>query len=318
MAINKTVMAAIKAISYTDIDIRKSYKTERQLKNLGNKLLIKPLNYETWDRKVYCDNRIVPVRIYPPKNSTNSVFIFYHGGGWVTGNIDTYDSVCREMALFTNSWVVSVDYRLAPERPFPAGLEDCYAITRELHLKGLPGCGDKMTIIGDSAGGNIAAAISLMARDRGEFTISRQILIYPAVNNDYSPNSPFPSVHENGTDYLLTTKRINDYLELYMSGEEDLSNPYFAPLLAESFEKQPKTLIITAEFDPLRDEAEFYGDKLRHAGNDVIIHRVKDGIHGCFTLPSRFPHVQEIFRTISEFLSEEADDIEAAKEMDKT
>lgn len=309
MAINRAVMAAIKAISFTDIDIRKSYRAERQLQAIGAKLKVKRFNYTTWDRNVYCHNHIVPVRVYPPPNaeSNRPVLIFFHGGGWVTGNIDTYDSVCCDMARLTECWVVSVDYRLAPENPFPAGLEDCYAITKALYQERLPGAGDSVTIIGDSAGGNLAAALSLMARDRGEFNVSGQILIYPALNNNYGPNSQFPSVIENGTEYLLTAKRISDFLELYRSQPEDLENPYFAPLLAESFENQPRTLIITAQFDPLRDEAEFYGKKLRLAGNDVTVHRLSDGIHGCFTLPASFAYVKEIYRVIREFLDGEGD-----------
>lgn len=304
MAINKAVMAAIKAISYADIDIRKIYKTERQLKTIASKLKAKPLNYTTWDRKVYCGDHVVPVRIYPPPEDGQKApsLIFFHGGGWVSGNIDSYDGVCCDMARMIGSWVISVDYRLAPENPFPAGLEDCYAITRELHRERLAGAGDDLTIVGDSAGGNLAAALSLMARDRGEFRISRQILIYPALNNDYSENSRFPSVIENGTDYLLTSKRINDYMELYLSDEKDLENPYFAPLLAGSLENQPSTLIITAEYDPLRDEGEFYGEQLRLAGNDVWTHRLADALHGCFSLPVSFANVKEIHKVMREFL----------------
>lgn len=318
MAINKAVLAAIKAVSYTDIDIRKSYRSERQLQALGAKLKIRPINYITWNRKVYCDNRIVPIRIYPPAEggADRHVLIFFHGGGWVTGNIDTYDSVCCDMAKQTDCWVVSVDYRLAPENPFPAGLEDCYAITRELYQKRLFGAGENVTIIGDSAGGNLAAAISLMARDRGEFNVSGQILIYPAVYNNYGPATPFSSVIENGTDYLLTSKRISDFLELYRSREEDLQNPYFAPLLAESFEDQPRTLIITAEYDPLRDEAEFFGEKLCHAGNAVTVHRLRDAIHGCFTLPANFAHVKEIYKVIRGFLGED-EAVGSSKKMDE-
>jgi len=139
------------------------------------------------------------------------VLLFFHGGGWVTGNIDSYNKVCTNMARITNHLVVSVDYRLAPEYPFPAALEDCYEVARILiNDKGI-NCKD-VTLIGDSAGGNLSAALSLLARDRKDFCINKQILIYPATYNNHSENSPFNSIRENGYDYLLTSKRVNDYM----------------------------------------------------------------------------------------------------------
>ena len=156
------------------------------------------------------------------------------------------------MAEATGHLVVSVDYRLAPEHRFPQGLEDCYAVAREVCLDAsLFGVSARrITLIGDSAGGNLAAAVSLMARDRGEFLPARQILIYPATWNDHTPASPFRSVTENGTDYLLTSRRICDYMELYRGSAADLQNPYFAPLLAEDFTGLPETLVVTAQYDP--------------------------------------------------------------------
>lgn len=119
---------------------------------------------------------------------------------------------------------------------------------------------DQITLIGDSAGGNLAAVVSLMARDRGEFLPRQQILLYPATNNDHTENSPFDSVRTNGKGYLLTSKRMVDYMALYRSSDEDLQNPYYAPILCSDLSDQPRTLIITAEFDPLRDEGEAYGE----------------------------------------------------------
>ena len=143
-----------------------------------------------------------------------------------------------------------------------------------------------------------------MARDRGEFLPRRQILIYPATYNDHTEHSFFDSVRENGTDYLLTSKRVCDYMDLYKSSDEDLHNPYFAPLLAKSLADQPDTLVITAEYDPLRDEGEEYARKLRKFGNQVQLHRVADGLHGFFSLPPSFPQVKECYEIINRFLSE--------------
>jgi acetyl esterase len=303
MAINKVVRAALKALSYTEYDIKENLQMYRSFVNLTRKHILKPL-FKTWDFKIGSKNHNIPVRVFSPQvHGANPVLLFFHGGGWVTGNIDTYNKVCTNMAKLTNSKVVSVDYRLAPENPFPSGLEDCYEAAKVFIANKV--INDKEVIlIGDSAGGNLAAAVSLLARDRKEFKVDKQILIYPSTYNDHTENSPFRSIEENGRDYLLTTKRIRDYIDLYISKEEDFYSPYFAPLLAHDLTMQPKTLIITAEYDPLRDEGEEYGKKLREAGNHVEIYRIKDGLHGFFSLPPRFPQVKLCYDIINRFIYE--------------
>lgn len=301
MAINKVVKAALKAISYKDIDVKKNYMLHRNFVNLTHRHYLKPF-FNTWDCAVGSDSHSIPVRIYSPEEEGDyPVLLFFHGGGWVTGNIDSYSKSCANMAKMTNHKVVSVDYRLAPEHPFPAGLEDCYEVAKAfITNKNINN--REVTIIGDSAGGNLAAALSLLARDRKEFSVKRQILIYPATYNDHSETSPYKSVHDNGTDYLLTSKRICDYMDLYKSKSEDKYSQYFAPLLANDLANQPDTLIITAEFCPLRDEGEHYGKRLREAGNNVDIFRVKDALHGFFTLPPRFPQLKLTYEIINAFL----------------
>ncbi len=283
MAINKAMLMALKALSYPDVDIKKIYKTERAVLNIKSPKLLKPV-YKLWDHVIVCGGREVLVRVYTPKDIVkNDVLLFFHGGGWVTESIDTYNRVCLNLSNGTGCRVVSVEYSLAPENPFPVGLSECYAVAKEI-ITSPEFQGDiRVTIIGDSAGGNLAAALSTLARDTGDFEVERQILIYPALYNDYSENSKYKSVVENGTDFLLTSKKISDYIALYKGADMDLSNPYFAPLLTESFENLPKTLIITAEFDPLRDEAEDYGRKLKKAGNYVKVYRMKDALHGFCT-----------------------------------
>lgn len=304
MAINKFMQATLRALSYPDINSKKNYKAERLVINATHRHYLRPF-YKIWDHKVNAADHEIPVRIFSPKRKGNfPVLLFFHGGGWVTGNIDSYDKVCTTMAEMTEHAVVSVDYQLAPEHPFPAAPEDCYLVAKELFLNAsLLGISpEQIILIGDSAGGNLAAAVSLMAKDRGEFLPKRQILIYPATYNDHSEQSPFPSVIENGTGYLLTSKRIRDYMELYIQNQKDWNHPYFAPLLAENLENQPRTLILTAEFDPLRDEGEAYGKKLRQFGNQVEIHRLKDALHGFISLPSSFPHVKRSYKYINRFL----------------
>lgn len=309
MAINKFMQAALSALSYPEIDIKKSYPIERELKRIAARRLKKPSLYRLWDHTVPCGEYEIPVRIFaPPGEGHHPVLIFFHGGGWVTGGIDSYDAVCGDMAALTERAVVSVDYRLAPEHRFPAAPEDCYAVVREIFLDAglLDTKQEEIALIGDSAGGNLAAAVSLMARDRGEFLPSRQILIYPATGNDHSDSSPYPSVAENGTGYLLSSRRIRDYMELYRSSDEDLCNPYYAPLMAEDFSNQPDTLIITAQYCPLRDEGEAYGEKLREAGNRVEIVRMEDALHGYFALPARFELVRKTYEVINHFLKDGA------------
>ncbi len=313
MAINGMMKAALKALSYPELDVRKNYQLVRKMTNAAHVHVFKPF-YKTWDHRIQCGDHAIPVRIYAPNQDVSEryldvrrpVLLFFHGGGWVTGNIDSYDKVCTNLAIHTNHLVVSVDYRLAPEYRFPAGLDDCYTAAREAILRAglLNTLPEDITLIGDSAGGNLAAAVSLMARDRGEFMPKRQILLYPAVNNNHTPEgSQFDSIRENGTDYLLTSKRVCEYMELYRSSEEDLQSPYFAPLLGE-LSHQPDTLIITAEYDPLRDEGEEYGRRLKAAGNRVEIHRIPDALHGFFSLPPNFSQVKSCYEIISRFLRE--------------
>lgn len=304
MALNKMMLAALRALSYPDIDVKRNYKFVRQIVAATHFRERNPI-YKKWDYPVRDGDLAVATRAYAPlgRDNPDSVLLFFHGGGWVHSNIDTYDKVCTHMAELTGCIVVSVDYRLAPEHPFPAALTDCYCVARALYNnKDFTDDPKKITLIGDSAGGNLAAAVSLLARERGEFEVSRQILIYPATNNDHTATSEFPSIHENGTDYFLTSKRICDYLSLYAPDEKSRQSQYFAPLLAKDLSHQPKTLIITAEFDPLRDEGEAYGRKLLAHGTHAEIHRVADAIHGFFALPPSFSQVSLAYEYINSFL----------------
>lgn len=303
--INKAMRAALRALSYPELDVKKNYKLQRGFVNLTSMRLTRPPLYQIWDHAIPCGGHMVPVRVFsPPDGMRHPVLIFFHGGGWVTGNIDSYDGVCTDMAHLTNRVVVSVDYRLAPEARFPAAPEDCYAVAREIYLDNtLFGTRpEEIALIGDSAGGNLTAAVSLMARDRGEFLPARQILLYPATAADHSDTSPYASIRENGMGYLLTAKRVRDFMELYMSSEADLQNPYFAPLEAADLTRQPATLVITAQYCPLRDEGEAYGKKLREAGNRVEMYRVPDALHGYFSLPARFTQVKRTYGLINRFL----------------
>ena len=296
----------LKALSFDGIEVEAA-------RHLASLKAIDPMKifHKTIDYKIYNGDYEVPVRIYLPREKVTEdlpVFLFFHGGGWVTESIDNYERICARLADATGQYVAAVEYRLAPEDKFPSGLEDCYVVAKALYtgkfvLNVKP---ENITLIGDSAGGNLCAALSLMARDRGEFMPKRQILIYPATYNDYTEKSPFPSVKENGTDYLLTAGKMQDYIDLYAKNEEDKQNPYFAPYLAKDVSHQPDTLILTSEFDPLRDEGEAYGKRLKEAGNHVQIHRIKGALHGYFALGIKHLYVQESFTYINAFLKGEA------------
>lgn len=300
--IKKTI---IKILSIPHLNLKKNYKIYRKIISFFNPPL--KSEYKTLTYKIEAEGREIPVRVFLPKQSeTVKVLIFFHGGGWVTGDIDSYTNVCRHMSNTTKHTVVSVDYRLAPENPFPKGVEDCYYITKEIfNQPELLNCKkEDITLIGDSAGGNLAAVVSLMGRDREEFYPKKQILIYPATNYDHSDDSPYPSVHENKNDYIMTSRRLQDYLDLYVKNEEDKINPYVAPILSNDLKNQPDTLIVTAEYDPLRDEGEAYGQKLREFGNNVEIHRVKDAIHGFFSTPINKHEQSKTYKWINSFLND--------------
>lgn len=309
MAMSRVRKMALKALSYPKIDMKKSYKIHRKVL-VAFHPFFKPL-YNLLDHKIIFENHEIPVRIFKPKKPEGfpegfKVLLFFHGGGWVTGNIDSYTNACAYMANQTGYVVISVDYRLAPEHPFPAGLLDCYHVTELLYMVPnlLPQKPQEIILIGDSAGANLAAVVSLMARDKGEFLPSKQILLYPATNNYHDSRSQFPSILENGTGYILSSKRIQDYMDLYIGKEEDRCNPYVAPLLAKDLSDQPKTLIITAEYDPLRDEGEAYGIKLKEYGNDVLVNRIKDAVHGFLTTRKQSSYVNTCYEMINDFLKE--------------
>ncbi|MEG1971511.1 MAG: alpha/beta hydrolase [Oscillospiraceae bacterium] len=305
---NRYFLKLIKRFSYHDIDIKRTYPLVRKAKDM---VAVSPerLKYNILDLAIpsSLDGYQIPTRIFKPENAdiNSSVIIFFHGGGWVTGNIDNYSKICAELSKHTSTVIISVDYRLAPEFKFPVGLTDCYDATCVIceNMESFGFKKENSVLMGDSAGGNLAAALSLMLRDKNKFSPNKQILVYPSTYNIHNKNSPFRSVKAFGNDYVLTSKRICDYMELYAEKQEDFSNPYFAPLLEKNLSGQPDTLILTAWYDPLRDEGEEYGNKLAQFGNYVEIYRIFDTIHGFLILPSGSQQMSKAYRYINEFLN---------------
>ncbi len=218
----------------------------------------------------------VPVRIYRPA-APGGVLVYYHGGGWVIGDLDTHDHLCRELCVGSSCTVVSVGYRLAPEHPFPAAVEDAMAALdwAVIHAEHLARPGAKVGVGGDSAGGNLAAAVCLRARDRGGSPIAFQLLIYPAVDMRMG----HPSIDENAEGYVLTRDHMHWFRGHYLPSETDHAHPEASPLLAASHRNLPPALVITAEFDPLRDEGEDYAATLNRAGVPVTLRRYDGQIH---------------------------------------
>lgn len=248
-----------------DFDIKKNYKLFRLFQKVVNPTLNKKKKFQ--DIKINLDDRKVPVRIFNPFNDgkKHKVIIFIHGGGWIAGSVDTYTNICYDMAKRTNRVVISIEYRLAPENPFPAGFNDCYDVINFIYKNILSMDIEKkdIAIIGDSAGGNLSAAVCQRARDEKSFKVSKQILLYPALQTDYSENSKYKSVVEKGSNYIITRVQLCDFINHYIINPNDLSNPYIAPLESKHLFGLPNTLIIVAENDPLRDEGIAYYKKLK-------------------------------------------------------
>jgi len=212
-------------------------------------------------------NAKIPVRVYVPKTQVNlPTLVYYHGGGWVVGDLDTADWICRSIASLADCVVFSVDYRLAPENKFPIPVEDCYWTAKWVSETGFERYADgtRLAVGGDSAGGNLAAAVCMMARDRRGPKISFQLLICPVTNHAFDTES----YRKFADGYLLTLKDMEWFWNHYLREQTDGQNPYASPLLGD-LQSLPPALIMTAEFDPLRDEGEAYAQRLRQAGVSV-------------------------------------------------
>lgn len=297
---------ALKLLSSPTINMHESYKFVRQLQ----KVFVTPSKsrFQYLDQKIYSADQSheIPIRIFRPKKLMSSdIILFFHGGGWVLGNIDTYTKDCRRLADQMGRIVLAVDYLKAPENPYPAGFDDCYHVAQLLlsrpDLTGIKGARN-IIIVGNSAGGNLAAAVSLRLRNEGKPLPSKQILINPVTYWRHDEASPFESVEENGYDYGLTAKKMQEYMEMYEPDEVKRQNPYIAPLMTEDFSNQPDTLVISSEFDPLRDEGEVYGYMLLEAGNQVEIMRAKDTVHNFLFAPLNEDIIDTTYLLIKDFL----------------
>lgn len=322
MAINKAVLAAMRAAGKVAPDIRSSYKAIRVAEDVVGAAGFVDLRCRIEDVSVEApDGYAIPCRVFTPRGidftwhdglrvseDYKGTILFFHGGGWANGDVGYYSDCCARTAIRLARRVVSVDYRRSPEHRFPQAVLDCYEVARRLFAGTLlpdvrP---DNVVLFGDSAGGNLAAAVSLMARDRAEFAPRTQMLLYPALNDDYDPvTSPFESLRENGQGYLLSAADIAGYMDMYVPDRARRRDPYCAPLHAASLAHQPRTLVMSAQYCPLRDEGEEYARRLARAGNDVSCVRILDAVHGYFLYPSVLNLVKDTYRVMERFLDGE-------------
>ena len=238
------------------------------------------------DGRVPVEDGEIDVHVFWPMGADDSqplpVLVWFHGGGWTVGDLSTSDATAADLANSSGIVVANVDYRLSPEHPHPRPLEDCYAAVQWVvdHAGDLAVDQRRLAVGGDSAGGNLAAAACLLAKELGGPNIRFQLLVYPCTDGRMS----YPSFRENGEGYLLTAKTMEWFWGNYLA-DTDPEAPLASPLYASELEGLPAALVITAEFDPLRDEGEAYAERLRQAGVLVQASRYDGQIHGFFGLP---------------------------------
>jgi acetyl esterase len=239
------------------------------------------------DRTIPGPDGEIPVRIYKPSadDTVRPGVVYFHGGGWVICDLDSHDGACRHLANAVDAVVVSVDYRLAPEHRFPAPAEDSYAAAQWVadNASDLGIDPDRLAVAGDSAGGNLAAAVALMARDRSGPPLAFQLLVYPVIDSTAKAND-YPSKTDNAEGYFLSTSQMDWYRDQYLGEASDGDDPYCSPIRADSLAGLPPAVVITAECDPLRDEGEEYARALEAADVPVTMHRAPGMFHGFFNM----------------------------------
>ncbi|MEB7760130.1 alpha/beta hydrolase [Staphylococcus equorum] len=248
--------------------------------------------YSLEDKNVPTPEMNIPVRIYTPEEKDYyPVLMYFHGGAFFSGNIESHDDIVRAISMESGYKVIAVDYRLAPEHPFPAALQDCYEVTKWAteHKEELNWDGEKLAVAGDSSGGNLAAAVSLMSRQKQEFSITKQVLYYPSLDLDLS-EFRYESLIENGKGYGLESDVLAEFNSFYLSDSADPNDPMVSPIKEKNLENLPATLVITAEHDPLRDEGELFAENLRNSDVSVELKRYKGAVHGFL---GKFTHLDE-------------------------
>jgi acetyl esterase len=260
--------------------------------------------HEVLDRKIPGPDGPLPVRVYRPADTVDPLptLLYFFGGGWTLGSIETSDAICRSLANAVPCQVITVGYRLAPEHPFPAAVNDCFEATKWVATNAaeVGADPDRLAVAGDSAGGNLAAVVTLLAREHGGPGLAAQVLVYP--NTDYRGGTQ--SMRDNDDPALFNRRSVAWYWGHYLASPEDGRNPRVSPLLANDLSGLPPALVITAEFDPLRDEGEAYADRLRMAGVAVSATRYPGMVHGFFAMAGILDGGRQAIEQVAGYLRE--------------
>lgn len=244
------------------------------------------------DRIVSLTNAEIPIRIYTPEDKEYyPILLYFHGGAFFSGNLESHDEIVRPICMESGYKTIAVDYRLAPEHPYPAAVEDAYAITEWVSQNGaeLQWDGKNLALAGDSCGGSLVATTIYKARERKSFNITNQVYFYPALDLDFSQDI-YPSRTTNGTGYFVEKEGIPVHNSFYLSTVTDATDPYVSPIKQDDLAGLPDALIITAEYDPFRDEGELFAKKLDKAKVNVEFKRYDGATHGFL---GKFTHLKE-------------------------
>jgi acetyl esterase len=263
--------------------------------------------YSVEEKTIPTSEADIPVRIYTPKEGDSyPLLMYFHGGAFFSGDLESHDEVVRPICMESGYKVISVGYRLAPEHPFPAALDDCYNVTKWAteHKDELKWDGKNLAIAGDSSGGNIVAVVSLMAREKKEFTITKQVLFYPSLDLDFS-EFRYPSLVENGKGYFVESDQLAEHNSFYLLGNVDTDHPLVSPIREENLENLPAALVITAEYDPMRDEGELFAENLKKCGVHVETKRYEGVTHGFLGKFTHLDEYKDIYKRTADFLNKE-------------
>lgn len=269
----------------------------------------RPKVYAMEDATAATPHGEVPVRIYTPGEAeAYDLLVYFHGGAFFLGSLDTHDHVARTLAKETGYKVISVGFRLAPEHAYPAGLEDAYGVVQWAAENGaqLGWTGNRLAVAGDSSGGNFVAAVTAMAKDDARAhghsdRITHQVLFYPSLDLDFDVDR-YASLRENAEGYGLETAGLKPFNAFYLDSGADPADPLVSPIKREDLSGLPRALIITAEYDPLRDEGELYGRRLSEAGVDTTVSRYAGANHGFVANFSWIPEYYRAFQEAADFL----------------
>lgn len=305
MAVHPEIKKVLDSIPKQSVNEQFNLEAMRRMNNTPILPIDKRVKvYQVEDEVVQTEEASIAIRIYTPHEAeAYPILVYFHGGAFFSGNLESHDEIVRPICMEAGYKVIAVDYRLAPEHPFPAPLNDCYAITKWAaeHKELLKWDGENLAIAGDSAGGNLVAAVSLMAREKKEFTITKQVLIYPSLDLDFS-EFKYPSLIENGEGYFVESNSLHEFNSFYLSGGANTDDPLVSPIRERNLENLPEGLIITAEYDPMRDEGELFGSSLKKSGVPITLKRYEGVTHGFL---GKFTHLEEykgVYALIGDFL----------------